>query len=159
MPRVISSPVRESASSDAPVSVVGGEFTSTIVSSSAKPAFACTRSNREIDALPETWRLVAAEMSRCFSARPCGAKFAQSSLVAPFPFARLTLSAPPVNESVTFGTPTSDASTPLASMPSHDFSPWLIETTFRLLTLPSTPIAFEVSIVVPLRTPPLPANA
>src|SRR5262245_9685150 len=85
-------------------------------------------------------------MSRCGSAIPSvGVNVAQLSFDAP-PSARFTLSSPLVSE-IASGASFSESEIPVASTPSHDCVPWVIDTTFTepaAPTGPADPVASSV---------------
>src|SRR5215831_405838 len=80
----------------------------------------------------------------------------QSSFAAPV--AWLTASDALLTDNVSPETPTSEAARPLASTPSHDCAPCVIETSVSELTEPEKPVAPVVSIEPPDSVAPDPTN-
>ena len=96
-------------------------------------------------------------MSRCGNDIPVELNVVQSSFAAPV--AWFTLTAPPLTESVTFGTPSRSSAAPATSTPVQFFAPCVIETNLTLVTEPVRPVAPVVSIAPSTRVPPLPTKA
>ena len=135
--------LNETTKSEAPVRL--GEATSTVVLLRSTCALPEMTDAMPIVTSPPTWRSVAAVTVSGASVIPVGWNVGQFSFDAPVPVARFSCSRPPVSDSVTSGTPTSETAMSFESTPSQDFPGCEIETTCSVPTEPERPTLFATS--------------